>query len=510
MSSSADYWRRREEAQRAHNITDEREYAREINRIYESMLNSIEEQINSFYAKYASAEGITMAEARKRAASLDIERYARKAERYVDERNFSAKANEEMRLYNLTMKVNRLELLKANIGLELVSGHDELERFMEEKIGDATEDELRRQAGILGKTVINNAKTAHVIVNASFHNATFSDRIWMHQDLLRNDINSLIQVGLIQGKNPRVLARELRKKFKVKKSDAERLMRTEMARARTDAQMREYEENGFGEYKYIACGGADVCDVCKKMDGRVFSVKKIMPGVNAPPMHPNCHCSTAPYIDEKKYYEWLDSYDQHHMSYNDWVEWNNVAEQREKIIQSNKNVRIPETAKKAIREAFQYINEAKKNKAEFSKEDKIFIRTELTKYFPERTFIGINPFTNRKIYVYGKDFSYFISVHGLDNSLRYEDLANITTVLDYDMALVSENEDTYSFIKKADKRDGFYDAILKRDGNDDEIFHFNYKGLKSTRKNVKSLKKKRKMKIIDVRSKKFVDMIDKK
>ncbi|MDD6512790.1 minor capsid protein [Sharpea azabuensis] len=320
MSSSADYWRRREEAQRAHNITDEREYAREINRIYESMLSSIEEQINSFYAKYASAEGITMAEARKRAASLDIERYARKAKRYVDERNFSAKANEEMRLYNLTMKVNRLELLKANIGLELVSGHDELESFMEEKIGDATEDELRRQAGILGKTVINNAKTAHVIVNASFHNATFSDRIWMHQDLLRNEINSLIQVGLIQGKNPRVLARELRRKFKVKKSDAERLMRTEMARARTDAQMREYEENGFGEYKYIACGGSDVCDVCKKMDGKVFSVKKIMPGVNAPPMHPNCHCSTAPYIDEKKYYEWLDSYDQHHMSYNDWVD----------------------------------------------------------------------------------------------------------------------------------------------------------------------------------------------
>lgn len=232
-------------------------------------------------------------------------------------------------------------------------------------------------------------------------------------------------------------------------------------------------------------------EVYKKMEGKVFSVKKIMPGVNTPPMHPNCHYSTAPYIDEKKYYEWLDSYDQHHMSYNDWVEWNDVAEQREKTIQSNKNVRIPETAKKAIREAFRYINEAKKNKAEFSKEDKIFIRTELTKYFPERTFIGINPFTNRKIYVYGKDFSYFISVHGLDNSLRYEDLANITTVLDYDMVLVSENEDTYSFIKKADKRDGFYDAILKKEGNNVEIFHFNYKGLKSTRKNVKSLKKKR-------------------
>ena len=92
---------------------------------------------------------------------------------------------------------------------------------------------------------------------------------------------------------------------------------------RTNAYMRKYEGNGFQEYQYIACGGADVYEVYKKMDGKVFSVKKIMPGVNTPPMHPNCHCSTAPYIDEKKYYEWLDSYDQHHMSYNDWVEWKN-------------------------------------------------------------------------------------------------------------------------------------------------------------------------------------------
>ena len=64
-------------------------------------------------------------------------------------------------------------------------------------------------------------------------------------------------------------------------------------------------------------------EVYKKVDGKVFSVKKIMPGVNAPPVHPNCHYSTAPYIDEKKYYEWLDSYNQHHMSHNDWVERKN-------------------------------------------------------------------------------------------------------------------------------------------------------------------------------------------
>ena len=35
----------------------------------------------------------------------------------MKDKEFSDKANAEMRLYNLTMKVNRLELLKAQIGL---------------------------------------------------------------------------------------------------------------------------------------------------------------------------------------------------------------------------------------------------------------------------------------------------------------------------------------------------------------------------------------------------------
>ena len=30
-------------------------------------------------------------------------------------------------------------------------------------------------------------------------------------------------------------------------------------------------------------------------------------GKNAPPMHPNCHCATAPHYDSKSFYEWLDA-----------------------------------------------------------------------------------------------------------------------------------------------------------------------------------------------------------
>ncbi len=302
--TSQEYWKNREAEQRKHNIRDEAEYQKHIREIYQNMIDEIKKEINGFYGKYASKEGITLAEAKKRAAKADIEALGRKAAKYVKEKNFSQQANEEMRLYNMTMKVNRLELLKAQIGLEMVAGFDELQKYYEEILTDRTISELERQAGILGKTIQNNAKAANAIVNASFHNATYSDRIWMYQDMLKNELSSLLQTGLIQGQNPRRLATHLRKRFGVSQSNAERLMITELARVQTEAQKQSFERNGFEEYTFLALG--DACPICKALDEKHFKAKKMMPGTNAPPMHPRCRCSVAAYEDSEDYEEWLD------------------------------------------------------------------------------------------------------------------------------------------------------------------------------------------------------------
>ena len=306
-TDSQAYWKERETEQRKHNIRDEAEYQKHIREIYRNMIDEIEKEINGFYGRYAKKEGITMAEAKKRAAKADIEALGRKAARYVKTKDFSAQANEEMRLYNMTMKVNRLELLKAQIGLEMVAGFDELQKYYEEILADRTISEFERQAGILGKTIQDNAKAADAIVNASFHNATFSDRIWMYQDMLKNELNSLLQTGLIQGQNPRRLATHLRKRFGVSQSNAERLMITELARVQTEAQKQSFERNGFEEYTFLALGTA--CPTCRALDGKHFKVAKMMPAENAPPMHPFCRCSISAYEDSEDYEAWLDFLD---------------------------------------------------------------------------------------------------------------------------------------------------------------------------------------------------------
>lgn len=343
--NSKEYWAKREAEQLKHNIKDEKQYDKEIKRIYQDMLDACQKEIDSFYAKYARAEGITIAEAKKRVSKLDIAAYERKAKKYVKDKDFSDKANEEMRLYNATMKINRLEMLKANIGLELIAGHDELEKFMGKILKGRTEDELKRQAGILGKTVLNNAKKAHAIVNGSFHNGTFSDRIWQYQDLMREDLGRLLQTGLIQGKNPRALTKDLRQYWYGKDPRTgggaeycmERLMRTELARVQTEAQKQSFVRNGFDFYEFICNHNASkhgTCSICQGLNGKHFKVADMMPGTNAPPMHPNCRCSTAAWEDDEEYEAWLDFLDKGGST----QEWEKMKKSVEKAKKSDYNI----------------------------------------------------------------------------------------------------------------------------------------------------------------------------
>ena len=295
--TSREYWSKREREALEHYLTEEAAYAKRINEIYDYMLDNISKEINGFYTKYAKDEKISMADAKKKASTLDMKSYSRKAKRYVKNKDFSSNANAEMKLYNLTMKVNRLELLKANIGLEMVDGFDDLEKYFDEILNARTLAEFERQAGILGQSIGDNAKAANAIVNASFSNAKFSDRIWMYQGMLKDELSSLLATGLIQGRHPNELSRHLQKRFGVNKVYADRLMRTELCRVQIEAQRQSYKSAGYQQYMFITTHDAKTCSICRPLDGQIFNLKDMQVGDNAPPLHPNCRCSTAAYMD---------------------------------------------------------------------------------------------------------------------------------------------------------------------------------------------------------------------
>lgn len=300
------YWVEREKAQRELYLKEEAQQQKEIERIYNDMFRWAEDEINRFYGKYADAEGIDITEAMKRVTQADIEEYERLAKQYVQDKDFSDRANAEMRLYNATMRINRLEMLKARIGLHLVDGINDLDKYYEKCITDRTRAEIERQAGILGETVsvADTVRRANNIVNATFFNATYSERIWSHQDRLRSMISVELQKGLIAGVGSRQMASNIRKEYDVSASDAHRLMVTELRRCQTDVAMDSYKSSGVERYVYLAVNPR-ACPICLEINGKDFPVADAEPAKNAPPMHPRCHCTTAPYVDEDDYNSWL-------------------------------------------------------------------------------------------------------------------------------------------------------------------------------------------------------------
>lgn len=91
------------------------------------------------------------------------------------------------------------------------------------------------------------------------------------------------------------------------------------------------QASDFDEFQVVS--SPDCCDECQKIDGQHYPIPKLASGENAPPMHPNCRCSIAPYearnedsdkdFDEAAFDEWCDYMEEHEDDEDalTWEEW---------------------------------------------------------------------------------------------------------------------------------------------------------------------------------------------
>ena len=283
-------------------LKDDRKMKREMAKVYRNSAEEIQRQIDSEIMRFADKENVSMAKAKKIISKTDVEWYQDRAKRYSEQNNFSPKANKEMRRFNVTMRTNRLELLQARINMDTVMLAWEEEQLTAKYITEEVIKEHIRQAGILGMTVPSRSQLetlAKAVLLSDVSGATFSDRIWANQNELRNNINQTIERALIRGEHPRKSAasikRLVRDDYGKANRAADRILVTESARGQIIAQRESYKAAGIEEYIYLAESSA--CDICNELDDKVFKVKDMVIGVNAPFMHPWCKCSTAAFVE---------------------------------------------------------------------------------------------------------------------------------------------------------------------------------------------------------------------
>ena len=284
------YWSKRLKQELLAKQASEADVDQAMSALYRVHQTNIEKEIQAFYQRYADDEGVSITEAKKRADKVDVQAFADKAKRYVEEKDFSPQANAELKLYNLKMRVSRAELLQYNMDLELLALGEGERQLTEKFLKAGFADEVKSQSGILGE-YIKNPKTVErsmeAVLNVPFEGVTWSERIWERQQALRQVVARTAHETLVRGRNAMAMIPELRR-----------------ARVQSEAQKISMTANGFDEYEYIAEPTA--CPICAKLDGNIYKVAEMEPGKNCAPMHPHCHCSTAPHMDRDKTWDKID------------------------------------------------------------------------------------------------------------------------------------------------------------------------------------------------------------
>lgn len=359
---SIEYWQKREKKWQEECQKEDQQWQKDLMKVYEELGAEIQEEIERFLLRYASAEGVDMRTAQQMLDSTDMKHYAALAKKYCtqaakDMENgtyaqddskeyFTEQANAEMRRYNARMKISRLRMLESQLSLKILAAQSKTNAIVETAAQKRAMEEFTRQAGILGNTVLDNMDDVDTLIHASFHGATFSDRIWgPHQEQLQKKLQKALRSSLILGQGLQPFVRELHKELGVTKRQAARLLGTELARVQVQANLLSIKESGFEEFTFIAAAGC--CKDCQEANGEHYKVDDAKDGLNLPPVHPNCRCTIAPYMgreddddgfDEAAFDEWSESYEEHGLS---WEEWNDAVridgerEKRSKRDQAN-------------------------------------------------------------------------------------------------------------------------------------------------------------------------------
>lgn len=266
-------------------------------KIYQESFDRMQKEIDGFYMRYASKEGLTKQEAIKKASEMDVTKFADKAAKAVKDKDFSHATNEWLKVYNLKMKVSRLELLKAELALEIQNLTAEINEVFDKARIDEYLNEYKRQAGILGISSSGAKKRMQAILDADFYGQNFSARVWGPLGLratLQQDVFGSLNRVFTDMMGYKQEMKRLANKYGTSEQNAKRLLKTEIARIHADTQLAMLKDNSFTHLIYVAEAGA--CKVCAPLDGKAIPIDDVEKGVNMYPMHPNCRCSAYGHI----------------------------------------------------------------------------------------------------------------------------------------------------------------------------------------------------------------------
>lgn len=307
---NSDYWINRFSQLESVTNKDAMEAYRDVEEIYQKAQTELEDKINTWYQRFATNNQISMAEARKLLITGEMKELKWSVEEYIKhgkENSISGQWAKELENASARFHVSRLEALKLQTqqSIEALYGNqlDIVDSAMRKAYSQRyyrTAFEFQKGFGVGFAVDRLDENTLSKIINKPWavDGYNFSKRIWTNKEKLIGELHSSLTRNIITGADPAKAIKEIKSKMGVSSNAAGRLIMTESAYFGSVAQKDMLNNLDVEKYEIVATLDSKTSEICRSLDGKVFDMKDYQAGVTAPPFHPYCRTTTAPYFDD--------------------------------------------------------------------------------------------------------------------------------------------------------------------------------------------------------------------
>ena len=284
------------------NAKETDQWVEEILFLFEEATEKIETEIEAMFQRYTTENGLTQAEASKMLTSSEYSQWRKGIEEYVKEAEGDSKVLLELNTLAMKSQISRKEKLLASIYQTMITLSKETEMKMTTFFKDRVQTSYYRSCydvqSILkiGFPVAKvDTKMLQSILEHPWSGKNYSKALWDNTDKLASLAKREITLGFMSGSSVPKMTKAINDVMGKGRYAAERLVRTESSYFSNQGELASYKEMDIAEYIFLGGG----CDSCKSLNGLAFSVEEAEVGVNYPPMHPNCKCTTRAKVSRK-------------------------------------------------------------------------------------------------------------------------------------------------------------------------------------------------------------------
>lgn len=311
---TAEYWDRRFEQIL---IDSERlglDYEKRLAKIYEEVKLQTQKELDSFYVKYAKDNKISLAEARKRLNGKELKTFKTQQQIYLDKVNELIAKGVPLENYAKTLKklsgrayVSRLQEIQNNLNSIITIATGEQDIMLGNTLNSTylqgyfqTVFTLQQGLGFGMSFNVPDTQAVAKILKTPWDGSNYSNAIWSNKDKLTTWLNKDLPRHFASGAGVKEMSKDLQKQLGTNYNNAVRLVRTEVNYISNQSSMDGYKESGVVEkYQILATLDNRTSEVCRDMDGKVFTLAQEQVGVTFPPFHPRCRTTTVPFFDDE-------------------------------------------------------------------------------------------------------------------------------------------------------------------------------------------------------------------